>query len=189
MDIVTIDLPDHKVLREPAKLVTFPLSEENKQFANELQEKMLALDNAVGLAATQVGKSIQIISFHIPSDVMKYRKNATSVVQPTILINPTYQPLEDEGSYIDWEGCFSVPGYMGEVPRYNVIHYEAYLLSGEKISGIARGFLARVLQHEIGHLNGQIFKDLLNNQCRFGTADEMMKVRIEEREKLRSEKK
>lgn len=182
MNIVTVDQADHKVLREPAKLVQIPISEQEKQFALDLQQKMLDLGNAVGLAATQVGKSLQIISFHITADMVNYRKNITSLVQPTILINPKYEPLIDEGSYIDWEGCFSVPGYMGEVPRYNVIHYEGYLLSGEKVSGIARGFLARVLQHEIGHLNGQLYKDLLNDNCRFGTSDEMIKVRAKDLE-------
>ncbi len=183
MDIVTIDQLDHKVLREPAQLVTFPISEEDKQFALALEKKMLGLGNAVGLAATQVGKPIQIISFHVPADSLKLRKNATNIVHPTILINPKYEPIIEEGTTVDWEGCFSIPGYMGEVPRYNMIHYEGYLLSGEKISGIARGFLARVLQHEIGHLNGQLFKDLLNNQCRFGTAEEMIKLRREELDK------
>ncbi len=188
MKIVTIDQTDHKVLRVPAQLVSFPISDQDKQFALDLQQQMLDLGNAVGLAATQVGKSLQIISFHITADMVSYRKNITSLVQPTIFINPKYEPIAEEGSYIDWEGCFSIPGYMGEVPRYNVIHYEAYLLSGEKVSGIARGFLARVLQHEIGHLNGQLYKDLLTDQCRYGTSDEMFKIRSEELAKLRSEK-
>ncbi len=146
---------------------------------------MLGLGNAVGLAATQVGKSLQIFSFHVPADALNVRKNVTNIVHPTILINPKYEPIIEEGSYIDWEGCFSIPGYMGEVPRYNMIHYEAYLLSGEKVSGIARGFVARVMKHEIGNLNGQLYKYLLNAQCRYGTAEEMMKVRLEEIEKSR----
>lgn len=183
MEIVTIEQQHHEVLREPAKAVTFPLSEENRQFALALRDKMIELGNAVGLAATQVGKSLQIIAFHVPHTAAKMRKNVHAAVEPTILINPRYEPIIEDGTIIDWEGCFSIPDRMGEVPRYNTIHYEAYLMSGEKVSGIAHGFLARVLQHEIGHLNGQLFKDLLTNQCRFGTLDEMMKIRMEELKK------
>lgn len=180
MDIVTIDQKDHEVLRVPAKAVVFPLSEEDKQFALNLRDKMIALGNAVGLAATQVGISLQIIAFHVPRSASRVRNHIKKVTEPTLFFNPTYEPILDDGQAIDWEGCFSIPEKMGEVPRYQTIRYQAYLMNGEKISGIAHGFLARVLQHEIDHLNGKLFKDHLTDQCRFGSAEDMMKIRIEE---------
>lgn len=177
MEIVTIEQPDHKVLRKPAEKIAIPLSEEHMQFALALKERMINLGNAVGLAATQVGKPWQIIAFQIPRDALVRRKDAARMVKPTIWVNPTYTPIIEDGLSTDWEGCFSIPNYMGEVPRYNTIRYEAYLVSGEKISGVAHGFLARVIQHEIGHLNAQLYKDLLTKNSRFGLADEMIKFR------------
>jgi peptide deformylase len=182
MDIVTINQTDHHVLREPAQTMTFPLPKEVRRFALELMQKMLDLGNAVGLAATQVDKPWRIFAFHISDLVKSRRKHVKEIMPATILINPTYTPLSEEKD-VDWEGCFSIPEMMGEVPRYTKIRYEGYTIDGEKISRIAEGFVARVIQHEIGHLNGELYKDLILPNCHYGHADEMMKLREAEMKK------
>jgi peptide deformylase len=176
MEIVTINQTEHRVLRQPAQTMTFPLSKEVRQFSLDLLQQMVALGNAVGLAATQVGKPWRIITFHISELVRTRRKRVRELVPATILINPSYTPLTSE-KVTDWEGCFSIPEMMGEVPRFHKIHYEGYTIDGEKVSREAEGFLARVIQHEIGHLNGELYKDLVTSECHYGDAEAMIKIR------------
>lgn len=178
MQFVTVDLPDHKVLRQRAKEVTFPLNPEVKQFIADMHAFILTL-SAAGLAAPQIGKSWRIAFIEVPPEAKQYRKLCFDEVALTLLINASYTPTGGE-KYKDWEGCFSVPGKMGEVYRYNTIRYEYYDIDGNKFEGIAKGFLARVLQHEIDHLDGIIYTDLLSSDCRFGNVDEMIELRKQE---------
>jgi len=76
----------------------------------------------------------------------------------TIWINPSYKPIGTE-KHEDYEGCFSVENATGPVARYKKIRYLAYNQNGHTIEGTAKGFLARVIQHEIDHLNGKVFLD------------------------------
>jgi peptide deformylase len=78
---------------------------------------------------------------------------------------------------LDWEACFSVPKLMGKVNRYVAIKYKALTISGEKFEGIARGFFARVLQHEIDHLDGVVWTDLIKEGDICGVREDMMKIR------------
>ena len=181
MELVTIDQEDHAVLRRQAKPVSFPLDDATNAFLDDMETFFLTLEGPyglpAGLAATQVGHSLQIIFVNVPPEAKERRKDVYDVIPLMPFINPSFEPIEKEGKTKDWEGCYSVPDKMGEVWRYKAIYFEAITRDGEKISREARGFLARLLQHEIGHLNGEIYTELLEKDCRFGPMDEMMLIR------------
>lgn len=184
MQLLTNENHPHTVLREPAQRVQFPLTEEVIAFVEEFKEFIKSLESPygkpAGLAATQVGVPWQIFMLQIPEEAKKVRKDVYDTMPLTVWVNPSYVPIESEGKYRDWEGCYSVPDKMGEVYRYKAIEYTAYTLEGEKISGIARGLLARIIQHETGHLNGELYIDLVSEDCRFGSMEEMWKIRRQE---------
>jgi len=179
MQLVTIYQPDHSVLRQPAKTVPVPIPDDFKQFAEQLKHAMLQLENSVGLAATQVGFPYRMFAMHIPEDVVAVRGDVAALLPPTVLINPLFEPLSDE-KQLGWEGCFSVPDKMGEVLRYRSIYYEGLSPEGEKIAGEAHDLLARIIQHEVGHLMGELFIDKITSAGRFGPVDEMRKIRAAE---------
>lgn len=181
MQLVTLDSPNHNVLRQDAQEVQFPLDAKTQKFITEFQAFFAELKSPfgkpAGLAAPQVGTSLRIFMLQIPEEAKKIRKDVQDTIPATMFINLNYSPLESEGKYKDWEGCFSVNDKMGEVQRYHSIKYEAYTVEGKKISGTAHGLFARIIQHETDHLNGQLFIDLVRPEDRVGTFDEMMKVR------------
>jgi len=178
--IVTINDADHLVLRHKAQAVTFPLSEEVKQVIDDLKQSIAKLENAVGLAAPQIGHAWQVALLQIPAAAAKLRKWVEDIVPLTVMINPIFTPDIQAGQIKDWEGCFSVPDKMGEVRRFHAIDYQYFAEDGKKIQGRARGLLARVIQHEVGHLRGQLFFDLLTQDCRFGSVTELLPIRLKE---------
>jgi len=155
-----------------------------------MEQFVLSLENPhglpAGLAATQIGVPWQIIFINVPEEAKQRRKDVHDVIPLMPLINPSYKPIESNGLTKDWEGCYSVPNKMGEVWRHKSIYYEAITREGELIAREAHGFLARLLQHEIGHLTGEIYTDLIGEDCRFGSMDEMMEIRNRELEKYNS---
>lgn len=179
--LVTVDDQDHSVLRTPAKAVPLPLSDTMQAFLNEMEAFILSLKSPngspAGLAAPQIGKPWQIIFINVPEEAKQYRKDVEDVIPLMPLINPHYEPIDSNDLCKDWEGCYSVPDKMGEVWRPKSIYFEAYTRDGEKIAREAQGFFARLLQHEIGHLNGEIYTDLLREGDRFGSIEEMMPIR------------
>lgn len=187
MQLVTIDQGCHEMLRTPTEPVAFPLSSKIKQFIEKFKVFIKTLESPygkpAGLAATQVGVDWQIFLLQIPEEAKKIRKDVFDVVPLSVWINPQFTPIEVEGKYKDWEGCYSVPDQMGEVYRYKAVAYEAYTPEGEKIEGVARGLLARIIQHEVGHLRGQLFTDLVTDDCRCGSFEEMWKIRKQEMQK------
>lgn len=180
LQLVTLDSPEHNVLRTPAKTIKFPLDSETQQFIRDLQsffhDLKSPLGSPAGLAAPQVGYGLRIIIIQIPESAKARRKDVYEVVPPTVLINPAYTPVEAAGESKDWEGCFSVPDKMGEVYRYNEIHYTAYTPEGKQINAVARGFLARLIQHEVGHLNAELYIDRLRPDCRYDSVENVMKM-------------
>ena len=118
--------------------------------------------------------SQRIIIIQIPPEAKQKRKEVFDTLRPTVFINPSYTPIVSDGTYKDWEGCYSVPDKLGEVNRYFEIELTAYTESGVKIHRIARGFLARLLQHEIDHLNGKLYIDYSCKDCRFGDQQSML---------------
>lgn len=125
--------------------------------------------NGVGIAAPQIGCNQRIIIFGFEHN-SRYPEAAT--VPFTILINPMITILSDE--LVDgWEGCLSVPGLRGLVPRYNKIEYTGYDHTGQEITRTAEGFHARVVQHECDHLDGILYPQRIKDLRFFGYEDEL----------------
>lgn len=120
--------------------------------------------SGVGLAAPQVGVNLQLVIFGF-QDNPRY-PDAPAVPQ-TVLLNPVITPL-DEVQEDGWEGCLSVPGMRGLVPRYTRLRYEGFDQYGEKISREADGFHARVVQHECDHLIGKLYPMRMQDMSQFG---------------------
>lgn len=168
-----------KVLQEKAQELTFPLSDEAAELANFLKKKILEL-GGVGLAAPQVGEPWQMMVVSISEQAADMRKNGQGPVEPTIYINPSYQASEGAELEADWEGCFSVETVTGKVPRFNQIDYKAYNEQGELLQGSAHGFTARVMQHEIDHLQGILIGDKLTQGTLHGHPKDMALLRCNE---------
>ena len=121
----------------------------------------------VGLAAPQIGVGLQLVIFGF--DKSKRYPDALPVPQ-TILINPVITPLSDEEE-LGWEGCLSVPGMRGEVPRFKQIRYWGIDETGREIDLTVDGFHARVVQHECDHLIGKLYPMRMRDMSRFGFTD------------------
>jgi peptide deformylase len=160
---VVLNNPQEKrtsVLRTPAQPLSFPLSEADQEVIRTLVSKFDHEERCAGLAAPQIGFGKQVIVFATPDDphFKKWRPDLNDTMPKTIWINPTYEPV-DEDKHSDYEGCFSIAEVTGPVARFKTIRYSAYTPEGVLVEGIARGFLARIIQHEIDHLRGRCFID------------------------------
>lgn len=123
--------------------------------------------NGAGLAAPQIGVDLQVVIFGFSRNL---RYPEAQPVPETVLINPVLTPLSvelEEG----WEGCLSVPGLRGMVPRYRRLRYEGFDQFGQRIDRKAEGFHARVVQHECDHLNGILYPMRIKDFSRFGYTD------------------
>ena len=159
----TIDKPTRDKLRVVSEQIQFPLSTEDKLIIDTLNAKFDSEKYMAGLAAPQIGFNKQAIIFAAPDDpvLKKWRSDLVQTMDKTIWINPDYEPVGDETS-VDYESCFSVADVVAPVSRATTIKYSAYDVDGNKIEGQATGFLARLLQHEIDHLKGVLFIDLVD---------------------------
>ena len=120
--------------------------------------------NGAGLAAPQIGVDLQLVIFGFSHNV---RYPDAPPVPPTVLINPAITPLGDE--LVDgWEGCLSVPGLRGQVPRLARIRYSGKDASGADIVREADGFHARVVQHECDHLIGRLYPTRMTDLSKLG---------------------
>ncbi|OJX12249.1 MAG: hypothetical protein BGO77_03620 [Caedibacter sp. 37-49] len=172
------------ILIKAAEEVTFPLTKEDREITEQLIYQFRHEENCAGLAAPQIGFSKRIIIFSVPEETKEHRVDAFDTISETLLINPTFKPLSDK-KRLDWEACFSVNDYGGEVERFIHVYYEGFDINGKEIKGEAKGFLARLIQHEIGHLNGQLFIHLLKPNARQGTLEEIRAVRRSELEAMK----
>jgi peptide deformylase len=121
--------------------------------------------NGAGLAAPQIGVDLQVVIFG--SDERNPRYPDRPLVPRTVLVNPTITPLgEDKES--DWEGCLSVPGLRGVVPRWARVRYTGWDAFGDAIDRTVDGFHARVVQHECDHLWGKLYPMRMTDFSQFG---------------------
>jgi len=162
-DYVTINWQTDEVptvLKTPAHKLSFPLTPEDLNDIKILEAKFDQEGNCSGLAAPQIGIAKQIIVFAAPDnpDLKKWRLDFTQTMGKTIWINPSYKGVGADKNE-DYEACFSVPEMAGPVMRYKTIRYDAYTIMGKHVEGTAEGFLARIIQHEIDHINGTLFID------------------------------
>lgn len=162
---VLIDDPtclNRDILRKVAEPFKFPLSQDDKEVLRTLEAKFDSETNMTGLAAPQIGFSKRAIIFAVcaTSEMKKWRPDISDTMPKSIWLNPGYAPLGDE-KCADYESCFSVGEWAAKVERFKSVHYTAYSLNGQYIEGNASGFLARAIQHEVDHLNGILFIDLV----------------------------
>lgn len=163
------------ILRQIAKEITDPTSREIKQVIQDMKDTFDDFQgSAVGLAAPQVNFSLKIVIVQVP----EVEKTNFKGFPLTVMINPSYKPLSNE-IINDYEGCLSIPGFMGLVPRYKDIKY-TYLDEDVKIhEEEAHGYLARVIQHETDHVNGILYIDRMKDLSTFGLVEEIQKKRNE----------
>jgi peptide deformylase len=153
---------DPRLLRRAQSVTAFGTPELAALIA-DMRDTMAALSGA-GLAAPQIGVDLQVVIFGGgPSP----RYPDASSVPDTVLINPVLTPLseDEEGG---WEGCLSVPGLRGWVPRWASLRYTGFDADGAPIDRIAEGFHARVVQHECDHLDGILYPMRVRDFTRFG---------------------
>lgn len=135
---------------------------------NDMLETMAACDGA-GLAAPQIGVDARVVIFGVDTNP---RYPDAETVPLTVLINPVIEP-ETDVMEIAWEGCLSVPGMRGAVPRYTHIRYTGQDQTGQVIERQVSGFHARVVQHECDHLDGILYPQRIENMQNFGFTDEL----------------
>lgn len=130
----------------------------------------MAAANGAGLAAPQIGVDLQVVIFGSGAPNPRYPD--APVVPRTVLCNPVITPLGDE-EQLGWEGCLSVPGLRGVVPRWQRIRYTGQDPYGDAIDRTVDGFHARVVQHECDHLAGILYPMRIRDLRNFGFSEEL----------------
>jgi peptide deformylase len=155
----------HPVLRQ----VAVPVA----RFDRQLQELLVDMDDTMralsgaGIAAPQIGVSLRVVIFELRENP---RYPHVTPVPYTVLVNPVLTPLGDEYDE-GWEGCLSVPGMRGLVPRFRRLRYQGFDREGAPIDRTVEGFHARVVQHEVDHLDGILYPQRVLDLRNFGFED------------------
>lgn len=150
MALLKIARMGHPVLTRRAEPIEDPAAEGVRRLIGDMAETMLDAEG-IGLAAPQVHQSLRVIVF-LPVD----DRDEAPPPRPVALINPEFEALTDE-TVDGWEGCLSIPGLRGLVPRAARIGYRGHTPDGKLVEREAAGLHARVVQHEIDHLDGVLF--------------------------------
>ncbi len=161
-----LKMGDPRLLRTARPVTEFDTDELHFLVA-DMFETMRAV-NGAGLAAPQIGVDLQLVIFG--TDAPNPRYPDAPVVPRTVLLNPVVTAIgdaEEEG----WEGCLSVPGLRGVVPRASRVRYTGFDLYGDPIDRTVDGFHARVVQHEVDHLHGVLYPMRVRDFSRFGFTD------------------
>lgn len=163
MAILPVLKMGHPLLREKAKIVDPIFFNQIEKILKDMHDTMKA-EGGIGIAAPQIGYAKQIMMFGFEQSE---RYPDEDSIPFTILINPTMTPLTEE--QVDgFEGCLSVPGLRGLVPRYKKIEYRGMKPDGTLISRVVEGFHARVFQHEYDHLEGVLYPQRIKDMRYFG---------------------
>ena len=158
----------HPVLRQVAAPV--------ERFDAALNELLVDMDDTMramsgaGIAAPQIGVGLRVVIFELRENP---RYPHVSPVPYTVLVNPVLTPLGDEQDE-GWEGCLSVPGMRGLVPRYHRLRYQGLDRDGQPIDRTVEGFHARVVQHEVDHLDGILYPQRIRDLRDFGFEDVLL---------------
>ncbi len=176
MTILKIARMGHPVLREVAESVGDPSHPEIRRLARDMVETMVDAGGA-GLAAPQVHVPARMIVFRVPAErTVEGEEPAPGV---TVLLNPEVEPLGPETA-VSWEGCLSIPGLRGAVPRFLRIRYRGLDLDGAPVSVEAAGFHARVVQHEVDHLDGVLYLERMEDLRLLAFDEEMRRYHMPE---------
>ncbi|MFT4992451.1 MAG: peptide deformylase [Polaromonas sp.] len=158
-----LKMGDARLLRVAPAVTAFDTDELHLLVA-DMFDTMAAVDGA-GLAAPQIGVDLQLVIFG--TDAVNPRYPDAPLIPRTVLLNPVITPLSDEEEN-GWEGCLSVPGLRGVVPRFTKIRYTGFDLYGDAIDRTVDGFHARVVQHECDHLIGKLYPMRVKDFTQFG---------------------
>lgn len=158
-----LKMGDARLLRVAEPVQTFDTPELHALLA-DMRETMAAV-NGAGLAAPQIGINLQVVIFGGAARNPRYPDRP--LVPPTVLINPVITALSTDEE-TDWEGCLSVPGLRGKVPRWSHIRYTGVDEKGQAIDRTVDGFHARVVQHECDHLIGKLYPMRVRDFTQFG---------------------
>ena len=162
MALLKVARMGHPVLARPAEPVSDPRAPEIRRLIADMAETMLDL-NAAGIAAPQVHVPLRVVMFRVSA--LRAEREGAEELPLTILINPELTPLGDEMEE-DWEGCLSVPGLRGLVPRYTKLRYRALDPQGGVIDRSVEDFHARVVQHECDHLDGKLYPQRMTDMSK-----------------------
>ena len=157
-----LKMGDPRLLQVAERVTAFDTPELHA-LIGDMEDTMRALDGA-GLAAPQIGVGLQVVIFEV---LRNPRYPDAESVPRTVLINPTLTALDDE-TEDGWEGCLSVPGMRGLVPRYKRLRYQGFDALGVAIDRTVGGFHARVVQHEVDHLFGVLYPTRIKDLRYFG---------------------
>jgi peptide deformylase len=158
---------DPRLLAKAFPVNTFD-SEELKQLLVDMRDTMAHL-NGAGLAAPQIGVGLRVVIFGVKANP---RYPDAEEVPDTVLINPVLTPLSDDIEE-GWEGCLSVPGMRGWVPRWYRLMYSGFDEHGHRFERSVSDFHARVVQHECDHLDGILYPMRIRDMTRFGFNEEL----------------
>ncbi|MCH6552341.1 MAG: peptide deformylase [Planctomycetes bacterium] len=183
MAILKIARMGHPVLKRVAQPIDDPGAPEVRRLVNDMLD---TLEDAggTGLAAPQVHVPRRLVLFYVSTERAQ-RENGredgedgedapdeAEEVPLTVLVNPTLEPLSEE-MVVSWEACLSLPDLAGRVPRYKAVRYRGLDLRGEEIVREARGFHARVVQHECDHLDGVLYPQRMTDLSTLTFASEL----------------
>lgn len=149
----------HPVLRQVAQPVTSVRDAQVQRLIERLLTTVGSA-NGVGIAAPQLGRSIQVL---VVASRPNLRYPSAPTMAPTVLINPRMVAASDELD-LGWEGCLSVPGVRGRVPRHRTVEVEYLDRQGQPQRQVWHGFVARIFQHEADHLAGRVFLDRVQSE-------------------------
>jgi len=158
-----LKMGDPRLLRQAQEVKAFD-SDALHLLVSDLLDTMHAA-NGAGLAAPQIGVDLQVVVFGSGEANPRYPDR--DLVPRTVLVNPVITPLGDTTDN-DWEGCLSVPGMRGMVPRFTHIRYTGFDPYGDPIDRTVEGFHARVVQHECDHLWGKLYPMRMTDFSQFG---------------------
>jgi peptide deformylase len=176
MAILKIARMGHPVLRTIAEPVADPAAPELRRLIADMLETVSDI-GGTGLAAPQVHVSRRAVVFMVGPQRLTGRP-LDQAQDWTVLLNPVIEPLADEQE-LGWEGCLSVPGMRGAVPRWIKIRYRGIGLGGEPIDRTVEGFHARVVQHECDHLDGILYPQRMPDLRLLQFIEEGMRFPIE----------
>ena len=158
---------DPRLWQKSARIEHFDTPELHN-LLQDMRDTMAHL-NGAGLAAPQIGVPLRVVIFGVQANP---RYPGVDEVPDTVLINPVLTPLSDEMEE-GWEGCLSVPGMRGWVPRFRLLRYRGLDESGKPLQREVEGFHARVVQHEVDHLDGILYPMRVRDMTRFGFNEEL----------------
>lgn len=161
-----LKMGDPRLLRTAPPVTGFDTDELHLLVA-DMFDTMRSVSGA-GLAAPQIGVDLQLVIFG--TDAVNPRYPDSPLIPRTVLLNPVITPLSDEEED-GWEGCLSVPGLRGLVPRFSSIRYTGFDPYGDPIDRTVDGFHARVVQHECDHLMGKLYPMRIRDFTQFGFTD------------------